>query len=316
MALRAKAAFGARPRRRLTALPVALRLHMTGQSMHMIPGIGALLGRAAFAPGGLGPVQARVGLVLVWGGLAGRNADSVTESLTSVDFGRVMIARVQVINPFRLAVPTLSELLTLRPVRLPGASLAVSTPKVIVAVDPQDQLPVLLAHFWPHTRVVVVLTRPLAGGVDLAGASVVLATAEAAAALQDDAVPFRSAIGALDEVGAAVRNFIASTSRPAGEYLFRLRGEAGAGPSSWSGADIVIEAATSIAPDLLTGEATYWDRLESLISSANYIGIRSAAVYGYESWIRDGQVARILQDLLARGGKIELNGSEATWPRR
>jgi hypothetical protein len=51
---------------------------------------------------------------------------------------------------------------------------------------------------------------------------------------------------------------------------------------------------------------TYRERLEDLTGRATYVGVRSGAIYGYETWIRQGHIDRVLGDLLARGARMEI----------
>jgi hypothetical protein len=130
-----------------------------------------------------------------------------------------------------------------------------------------------------------------------------------AAALDNPDVPLRLAIPTLADAAAEVRHFIQSTAPPEREYLYSLKGEyrLTGKPEPRPGLpDVSIRARGDMAPGLLDGRATYADRLADVIGRAEWVGIRSRFLYAHETWIRDGQIARVVGRLLARGARIEL----------
>jgi hypothetical protein len=298
-----------RPVARAKSLPVALRVAVGERSLTALPGLGAALSAAARGRPGDSIVPDHFGSVLLWDAGPRSRIDAVARSLSRAHFGRTALARIRVVNPLRLGVPTLSEMLRLNPALFPATTVVTAKPLVLVTVDPADPLPLLLARTWPFARVLVVLTAPPAPGIDLTEASGVLATEGAAATLTDDAVPFRTALAGLSEVGTHVRNYVAAAEAPRHEYLFRLAGDAKAAPSRWAGADIVLRTrGQAVTP--LDGRMTYAERLAGLTADAVYAGVRSGVIYAYETWVRQGQVNRVLADLLARGATLDLGQGE------
>jgi hypothetical protein len=300
-------------------LPASLVARVGPASLTIGPGPGIAATALARPADPVALVPERVSGVLLWDGAANPTAradlDQVAAGLSRAIPTAIGLSRIRLHNPGGLGIMSMVELLGLDRLNLPGVRHVTGASNLLVLVDPSQPLPLLLARQWADTRVILVLTAPPLPGIDTGLAAAILATEPAAAALADRAVPFRAALTALEDVGVEVANYAASLPRPGREYYFALPpGPAGRPvPGRPGAADLIIRSSTAApSAELLSGQATYADRIAELLRGASLVALRSGLVYPYETWIREAATGAIVRDLLAKGARIDLAAPDET----
>lgn len=221
--------------------------------------------------------------------------------------GKIPVCVIEELNPSRKALgSTLRQLTSWRSV--PITERFTEQRNVVVITDPISTLPIVLARFWPLTRIVVVLnSTPMFPIEELAGIDALLVHESVVmTAVPDLAVPFVATFADSEKSASQLKALISGAMEPARGYFFCLKGEPHALGEHQPGSDTdIVVLLPEDAADPAAECRTFRDYFGKLMANAEAIAVHSRFLYSHESLIESGQVEGLLLDLIRRGARVQ-----------